>query len=271
MCLAHGNRRGTLPPNLEGGRCLRVMEILHELWLFVSMVFETWEAYVFAGVVGVFVGIYEHFRERSIPWKVLKYAMLAFLPISCFMVWREQYHAVILAKAETGKVQASLDALNNPILSGEISAISAAPSGPHKEDALVTIVLRLRNNGAPTALEDFRLTVTNRGTQFKTQFVPVVPMRLFYGPGNKSSIVLRTEDHVNKILSSHVLDRHALADAWFQVVVFGLSRETALSTDTVFVVSYRDIATGSEHSLIRRSTGIGEFPLDIQKLSRETR
>jgi hypothetical protein len=60
----------------------------------------------------------------------------------------------------------TLDALNKPMLSGEILIFAAAPNGQHKENSLVTVLCNFRNIGAPIALEKFSLTIMGSAQEF---------------------------------------------------------------------------------------------------------
>jgi hypothetical protein len=190
-----------------------------------------------------------------------------------YSAWLDQHNGVISAKAETAKKQEDLDALNKPILNGEILAVSAAPAGSHKENSFITIFLRLRNTGAPTALEFFTLSVTKQSKPVDAQLVSQFNFENLYGENKRLLMVLRPQDHISNKLSAHALERNSLADAWVQAVAYDLTREKFMTPDTVLAISFRDVATNSSHkiSIPMHTQEPGGLPLDVERLSRETR
>jgi hypothetical protein len=250
-----------------------------DFWSFVKAVFDTWAEKV--GIILTFIPFLEKV-PRVKKWLGEKPILERFAPLLWFIggvciiwgfysAWKDQKAEVQKAKTETAQVQTSLDALNKPILSAPVSMISVAPSRQHKENSLVTVLCHFRNAGAATTLENFNITVLKGPKEFRSDIVwQFANMNLYVSNSKSPSVALLAKNHISNRLSQ-VIDRNTVADGWVQVVVDGFSREKIISAGTKLILTYRDIATNTEHSFFYTTHGGGLVPPDLNELSRETR
>jgi hypothetical protein len=189
------------------------------------------------------------------------------------MAWRDQYHAVEAANAKAQAIQKQFDALTVPIISGKFVSGSAAPTGEKKENCIVTLVVHIKNLGAPTALENISISITRDAKEFDAQFVPASNVTLFYGSNPAGpAISFGFENHLIKKAAHSPILTNVPIDAWFQILVLGLSRDEFFSKGTTISLSFDQVATGKRMSITHViKGGPSEFPLDQKKLYQESR
>lgn len=243
----------------------------HDIALFVRLVLTGWEQYAEAGVTGLLIYIIEKILRQPLSWKILKWVAVSFLIFAFFNIWRDQYRASEKASAETAAVQKQLDALSKPIISGEAGPIAASYSGEKKENCLLTLLVHIRNLGAPTGIENPSLVITKDGKIYRTEFLPPSNASLYSGNTETGpSVTLRIENHLFPKAMHNPIMTNVAIDPWLQAVIFGLTRDELDSKGTIISLSFHEVATGTKHTLTYVTDDERNSPIDLNKLSRET-
>jgi hypothetical protein len=220
-----------------------------------ASVFEIWEAYVFAGVVAAAAGIYEHYKERSVPWPAFKYGLLAFLLASFFMAWREQYHAVEAAKAETEKANKKFEEQTQPkfvlgwgqsiLGDGVISYGKRSETNTH-----IFFTVTVINRGAPSIITSIRLSAKLKDGKILegSGYIPSQPEVVFHMPDGpirfSTSTSLAARGTANPIPTGGQADGYV-----FFVFPPGLKAEL-IDPATVFTLEVKDVANNAYEAKI---------------------
>jgi hypothetical protein len=162
---------------------------------------------------------------------------------------------------------------NPPDISGEFVFEAAAPTGEKKENCLATLVVHIKNLGAPTALEHISIVVARDTKIFNAQFVPPRNIILFTGANATGpEVQFSAENHLVQKAARNPILMNVPIDTWFQIVVYGLTRDEFFSKGTKVSLNFDVTATGKKGSITYLSKGgPPESPMDVKKLFRETR
>ncbi|HEV2297083.1 MAG TPA: hypothetical protein VGR72_01030 [Candidatus Acidoferrales bacterium] len=133
-----------------------------EVWLFIKAVFEIWQGYVFAGVVAFAVAIYEHAKQRSVPWTAFKWGLMSFLFVSFFGAWREQYHGAIEAQRKLQELTGPKFEVVHGTTTTALMVLSNERGGVISKSAIVFIPVVVINHGAPSIVRGISMKVTLR-------------------------------------------------------------------------------------------------------------
>src|SRR5579862_7852104 len=133
-----------------------------DFWAFLVAVFWRWQAWAggsgVGGAIVVAIAMYQQITGKVVPNRVyIAFTVVGFLFCAFFLAWRDQYHAAKEAKAR-------LETLSAPRLTLEIdgagiSTISASDPNLNGRTA-VFLIASVKNEGAPSIVENYRLNIT---------------------------------------------------------------------------------------------------------------
>ncbi len=127
--------------------------MMSDFWKFLVAVFWHWQTWLGGsgggGAIVVLVALYQTLWGKTMPKRMYIIIFIGgFLFFAFFMAWRDQYHAVAAANAETQKLQKELERLTKPKLSAKLNQYLI---GNTKEGCEFFLDLTIKNSGAPSA------------------------------------------------------------------------------------------------------------------------
>lgn len=232
-------------------------------------VFSHWQNWLSGGGAGgallLIVLLYERLWNKQMPkrWYIPIF-IFGFVILASFMAWRDQVHIA-------NNAQAQLDSLTKPKLSGLFKRIGAAPTGDHKQDCLATITVYIENLGAPTAIKDVTFTASREGKSYQGQFLPIAAARL--ADEKMRRIVYPESHHLFNKAQDAAIQTNVPMEAYFQVLLRGITRDEFMDNKTKLVLHYKDVATGTPHDVDRCDCANPqpEELLDVPTLLRQSR
>ena len=213
-----------------------------------------------ASVALVIVGFAK--KWQSVPqWAILIAAAVCFFCASV-RVWTSQHEALKVA-------QDKLESLTKPDLSGSFIGESATLTGAHKENCLITAQVHIKNLGAPTALENFKVLIVYDNKKFDVQYVPPVSLNV-HGVGG-GSFSLSVNNHIRVKAGGAAIPMNIPVEGWFQVIVTNMKLEEFFSNKTTISFSFDDVATGQNHVISKTLSGTTSGLMDVNKVFQQTR
>jgi hypothetical protein len=225
-------------------------------------------------VVLLVLGLTLYFKKPTPRWVVLAIAALCFF-LAGARVWTAEHRARIEAeriKAEAERAKETtekrLEALTIPNLSGEISLFSVFPAHDNK-DAVVTLVAKIKNNGAPSIAEiqNIKARLTN-GQELTLTPVPITDklktITLLRRQG-EPGIVLMANDYLpNKLLIAPVPTGGAV-QGFVMALARGITKDELSQVGTLLIIDFQDI-NGRPFSISRPISGQRMEIVDVEKL-----
>lgn len=172
------------------------------------------------------------------------------------------------------QLQNKFNELTVPKLKGEILSIQIAPAGEHGEDSVFTVVMDIKNKGAPSIVEGFVFSLVKSGKEYQGLILPALQKRLVLvqgpvgSPNSKKVVFDRSNWIIDKAMDHPVITGGGTG-GFMQAIIYGLSRSEAASPDVSIHVKFSDIE-GAPYEAIAHMGGAMLLP-DVGKIARQTR
>jgi hypothetical protein len=161
-------------------------QLFSDFFLFIYTILSYWQAYATGGLITMAVGLFERLSNHQLTKRAyVGLFVITFLFASFFLAWRDEHNNYLRTSEELQKIK-------SPILTGEImtSAVIAPTVGGSltetekitDNDTVLMLVVRIKNQGAPTILDNWRLTVTYPGMAPKEAILLTPPPGTMLGP-----------------------------------------------------------------------------------------
>ena len=225
-------------------------------------------------VVGLFSGVLAILREIQLMYRPASagdkrlfwgFVRIAFI-IAAALLWADEHEKV-------SQLENKLKELTSANLQGRIDSFGVAPTGPNGDSCLLTVIMSIRNMGAPSIAENFRISTLRAGKELSTTTLPPVPMLVMWeGNTDRSpSVTLDGSDYLPRKAVSAPIPQGGETLGFMQVLVNGLKQDEALENETVIRVVFTDV-TGKPYRVDQRITGTKIRRLvDVGKVYGETK
>jgi hypothetical protein len=129
-----------------------MVELLLDIARFVWAILSHWQAYMTGGIIIAALGAYERLIHKNVSTHTFAIGVTLFFIVALFMTWRDEYRGRLGASK---RAEASL-----PDLHGEFLQTN---SHPLRGGVGVLVVLRVKNTGGDSIINDWAMSVAIRG------------------------------------------------------------------------------------------------------------
>lgn len=216
-----------------------------ELWLFLRAVAHHWATLVTGGFVMALVLVAERWTDKNVPGWSFWLLIGAFLAWAFFLAWRDEHRRRVAAEAKAVDLQAELDrerALRRPQLSGSIDRMGLGESAQFGAGAF--LILSIRNNGAPSIVETWSVTVkTHQRGMLRGQLL-ATPGTFTLGQGPGAWQLNQADLIYEKTLTP--IPQGGRVTGWLGAAFGDVPRGELWCPGVVWTVSFAD-STGAKH------------------------
>jgi hypothetical protein len=131
-------------------------EVLEWLWAWLRQ----WQVLVTGGTITAILAVIQYYREKSISWHLTKWVLLFFVLAAFFLAWREERHKALALNEELKNKTTEFEKRFKPQLECRFDQWTFFEVSNKPGKAFLIIQIALKNEGAPSFVEGWQLTLT---------------------------------------------------------------------------------------------------------------
>jgi hypothetical protein len=198
------------------------MKLLGDIGSFLWSVINNWAGYCTGGIIVALLWIWSTVKQTTVPRRIGIIVAISFLAVATFNAWREQKKRADDADVARQKAEARFDELTIPKMSADIvGMMDAHMTIGTNNRSLITLVVTVRNLGAPSIAQFKKASITlSGGQEFHPQLMlPTGKDVVLPGGTGVPSITLKEKDRLlDRTMNNPILTGSAVL-GWLQCVI----------------------------------------------------
>lgn len=174
-------------------------------------------------------------NQRKVFWGM---ALLCFF-FASVRVWTDEHRQVVSLENQV-KIEKERKI---PKLSAQVDILAVAPAGHKWESSIVTVVAIIRNTGAPSIADDFKVTIKVGEKEHKGIIVPppIKEINLWTTDGkNKEGVALLAEDYLPRKCLAQPIVTGGGVFGFIQLLVTNVQHQE-IHNKGIITISFRDV------------------------------
>ena len=206
--------------------------------------------------------------KEIVPRWMLVILVAASIVLAFFFAWQEKTIELVTikrdltnSKNELQTAKEELNSLKKPLFTGEIHEIFTGHT-PEMNAAQIFIHMSVRNGGAPSSLEGWRLNIKSAFVTLLNIRPTIIPDGFTLTSSTRKPIATFHKDHTIYEKAVKPIQRGGLETGWIRFVISEIPAEEIRKPGTRVTVTFRDI-WGTQYEASRDMTGESDQPMYI--------